>query len=90
MNQVECGRHGIACAAYVCQHLVEADGMGWCSAPPSDEDPWPNAWCEACHDAFAAEDEWNERSEAAAGLRVTLVCHHCYEQFKARCHPRIV
>lgn len=83
-GKVECSTHGDAYAAYVCTHLIDATGIDWYSGMPIDSDPWPNAWCGKCNEAFAAEGEWNEVSEQAANLQVTLLCHFCYEAIKGR------
>jgi hypothetical protein len=85
LDRVECATHGQAYATYVCEHLVRASGAEWYSAEPIDEDPWPGAWCKKCHAEFLTAGEWNEASEEAAGLKLSLLCHFCYEATKARC-----
>ncbi len=90
VERVSCQTHGEAYATFVCGHLAEGAATEWYSAEPIDADPWPSAWCDACHRAFLAEGEWNERSEAAADLRVTLICHRCYEALRARCMRHVV
>ena len=85
-DKVECDSHGAATATYICRHLVEGKGLGWYCDRPSPEQPWPDAWCDACHRAYLAEGEWNEKSEAAAdiGNNLRLICHHCYEALQGR------
>jgi hypothetical protein len=79
---VECGRHDHGHATFVCQHLSngEAEAMFW----PEDhrDTPWPDAWCERCDAVLSEEGEWNERSEAFAG--VTLRCSGCYEEIRQK------
>jgi hypothetical protein len=73
-----CATHGKSYQTFVCAHLVGARGVSWYSAPPTEDDPWPDAWCETCHAAFEDEGEWNDGSTAAAALTARLLCHHCY------------
>ena len=89
-REIDCCEHGKAIATYVCKHLVERSNSEWHSAEPDEEDPWPDAWCGKCHRHYALEGEWNDTSEHAAGTdSIKLICHHCYERFKANCtfHP---
>lgn len=39
------------------------------------------AWCAACDEVLEREGEWNDRSEAFAGIRP--VCRGCYREMKA-------
>ena len=87
-DKVECEAHGEARSTFVCKHLLGARGIGWYSAAPDATDPWPDAWCEQCHAAFESEGEWNEVSEAKTEIK--LLCHHCYESTKARCHVHYI
>ena len=83
-DRVECARHGSREATYVCQHLVSGEGTGFHYAH-DDEDPdgrWPGAWCDACERVLDAEGEWNDRSEAFAGIR--LLCDGCYQVVRER------
>jgi len=89
-DEIECANHGRAYATYVCEHLVRASGIEWYSAEPIDEDPWPGAWCKQCHTGFLIEGEWNEASEKAAGLKLSLLCHLCYEATKVRCIVHVI
>ena len=82
-KKVTCGTHGEAYEAYVCEHLIGASGLKWYSHEPSEENPWPDAWCGRCHTEFEREGEWNETSEASVNIK--LICHQCYERTKAKC-----
>ena len=82
-EKVSCDTHGEAYEAYVCKHLVGASGLTWHSHEPSEEHPWPDAWCGQCHVAFEREGEWNEKSEV--GVNIKLICHQCYERTKKSC-----
>jgi hypothetical protein len=79
-TEIECGTHGRAYAAYLCKHLLEDPQQEWICDYPSDESPWPDAWCQACDRAFQECGEWNEKNEHVLGARV--ICHLCYEAFK--------
>jgi hypothetical protein len=85
VEKVTCASHGEAYATYICEHLVGAVNVDWYSEEPNKDDLWPDAWCARCQREFAAEGEWNEKSERAAGLAIKLICHHCYEQFRSQC-----
>jgi hypothetical protein len=83
-DRVECARHGSREATYVCQHLVSGEGSG-VNYAHDEEDPdelWPGAWCAACERVLDAEGEWNDRSEAFAGIR--LLCDGCYQTVRER------
>lgn len=83
-----CASHGEAFPAYVCQHLLPGGTAEWCSSRPTPDNPWPSAWCETCHEAFAKEGEWNAKSEAEADLQVRAICHRCYEAASIRARHR--
>jgi len=82
-TKVACGERGTTTAAtYLCRHLSNGVAVGFHSFP-REGDPWPDAWCDACHARFlAAGGEWTEASEA--GLEMQLVCAYCYERFRDR------
>jgi hypothetical protein len=82
-EKFHCTTHGEANEAYVCEHLVKASGLSWCSRRPDKESPWPDAWCGKCHVAYEREGEWNEASEV--GVNIEIICHRCYERTKAEC-----
>ena len=42
----------------------------------------PDAWCDACHAALLAADDWSEDVVEGAGFKV--VCSHCYSGIRAR------
>jgi hypothetical protein len=83
-KHLECPEHGVRDATYVCQHLVSGVGSGF-HWGHDDDDPdqlWPNAWCDACERVRESEGEWNDRSEAFAGVR--LLCDGCYQTARER------
>ncbi|HEX7665404.1 MAG TPA: hypothetical protein VF407_12855, partial [Polyangiaceae bacterium] len=46
----------------------------------SDDDRWPDAWCDLCQAAFEREGEWNERNEP----NISVICTGCYETRRER------
>jgi hypothetical protein len=81
---VECSVHGTQQATFVCQHLVHSlrtgEYVGFCCAE-SGGNPRPDAWCDECEKAVQATDgEWNNESEAFAGIK--LLCGACYDRVK--------
>ena len=85
-RQVMCEMHGATLPAYVCSHLVTGEGLGFFAAEASESER-PDAWCSECEKVRIAEGgEWNDRSEAFAG--VTLICARCYDQARERNETR--
>jgi len=87
-EHISCRVHGKASAAYVCGHLTENPIQRWVCAYPSEGDPWPDAWCSRCEEAFLREGEWNEKNESGTNLKV--LCSHCYERMKGESVNRLV
>jgi len=81
-STIECDTHGPAFETYICEHLAANPFQTWFSSAPTKEDPWPDAWCSICHEAYQREGIWNERNEAY--LRIKLFCHHCYEAHRTQ------
>ena len=80
-DTIECIHHGTCHKTYVCQHLAAGTGQGFvCFENP--DNPYPDAWCDECERARMDARGWNEESEKVAGI--TLRCHRCYLETKAR------
>lgn len=83
-HYVECCEHGEQQATYVCQHIVQSlrDGQprGFWSSEASPDNPRPDSWCDECEAVVNRVGEWNDESEAFAG--VTLLCGACYDRAK--------
>lgn len=79
-RRIDCPVHGEAHAAFVCKHLCKNPLQEWFCDYPSENNPWPDAWCGACERAFQKEGEWNEKNENE--LELTLICNHCYEEIR--------
>jgi len=76
-THVTCPQHGAATATYICAHLATDPVQRWHSARASDDNRWPDAWCDQCNVNFMREGEWNDRN--FAGVELRIFCHQCYE-----------
>ncbi len=81
-NPFQCTEHGKANAAYICEHLAMNPEQQWYCDYPSEDNPWPDAWCELCDTEFQKEGEWNEKNDNF--LKIKMICNHCYELFHAK------
>ena len=80
---VQCDVHGEGERAYVCSHLAEHGvGLGFNANDPSEEDPFPDAWCDECELIRAAHDGWTDETEKL--VTVLLLCSGCYEAARIR------
>lgn len=78
---MHCNRHGQSKATFVCQHLARGRELGFYFAHDPGN-PRPNAWCRECDAVLARVGEWNDESEAFAGIM--LLCSCCYDDAKSR------
>ncbi len=78
---VGCEAHGGRASTFVCRHLAEGRGRGFHVADEDPDDPWPDAWCDACEEASRG-GEWDEAAIAFADVR--SLCSGCYEIVRAR------
>jgi hypothetical protein len=76
-DEIDCSEHGSARATYVCRCLIAQPVQRWYCDPPDADNPWPDAWCARCNQAYEREGEWNEKNDGAS--RIALLCQHCYE-----------
>jgi len=80
---VQCATHGESQHTFVCSHLAEeSHGLGFNRESPSDDDPFPDAWCDDCEVIRAAHGGWTD--EAQALVKIKLVCSGCYERTQIR------
>jgi hypothetical protein len=78
-DKIHCDTHGDSEEAYVCTHLTgEATGLGFNRDDPTEDNPFPDAWCDNCEIIRAASGGWNEESEKLASI--SLLCSGCYER----------
>ena len=47
-----CGAHGETPATFVCRHVADGVACGFHANPPAPDNPWPDAWCDLCEEAF--------------------------------------
>ena len=82
-NKMQCPTHGECQESFVCTHLLgEAVGLGFNRNEPTQEDPFPDAWCDDCEVIRAAHNGWSEQSEKLT--KVSLLCSKCYERARIR------
>lgn len=82
-DKIHCDTHGESEKAYVCTHLVgERTGLGFNRTEPTQDNPFPDAWCDNCDLIRTAHGGWNEESEKLASI--SLLCSGCYERARIR------
>ncbi len=85
-DMIECSTHGQCQATYVCSHLPgESAGLGFNRDEPTEENPFPDAWCDDCEIIREGSGGWNEQSEKLA--QIVMLCSGCYERARIR-HTR--
>jgi hypothetical protein len=86
-TEVNCEEHGKADVTFVCAHLIADPVQRWHCARASTDNPWPDAWCDQCNEAYLREGEWNENNETCVDIEI--LCHHCYEQLLGKSVARL-
>ena len=82
-NMIHCNTHGETEETFVCSHLTEGTaGLGFHRDEPSEDKPFPDAWCDDCDLIFQTHGGWND--ESAKLLTVRLLCSGCYEMARVR------
>ncbi|HEY8227308.1 MAG TPA: DUF2199 domain-containing protein [Pyrinomonadaceae bacterium] len=82
-NKIECETHGESEETFVCSHLVgNTAGLGFNRDEPSDDNRFPDAWCDDCDLIRATYGGWNEESEKLTKFQ--LLCAGCYERARIR------
>lgn len=83
---VQCDVHDYKRLAFVCQHLLHNNKVGFneafetCENMELGEDEDFQAWCDECEAVRIIEGEWNENSEKFANIKI--VCEQCYFEIK--------
>jgi len=80
-DQITCDVHGSASPAFVCAHLAANPVQRWHCDDPTDENPWPDAWCDRCNDVYLRDGEWNDDNSREIELKI--LCHRCYEDARS-------
>jgi hypothetical protein len=84
-GEITCSEHGSTAAAFVCSHMWAAYRAGKppemvCQAAVS-EDPFPDAWCEACESEFQEKyDSLTDGFSPSGGL--VALCTDCYTKLR--------
>ena len=81
-QRISCTHHENGYATYICEHLLANPEQMWFSDDPSETNRWPDAWCTACDTVFMEEKQWDGKNESKQ--KITVICHHCYEDMRAR------
>jgi hypothetical protein len=82
-DSIHCATHGETAKAYVCTHLPgESYGLGFERDEPSEEDPWPDAWCDACESLRLSHNGWDNVPEDLCNF--VVLCSGCYERARIR------
>ena len=82
-DTIQCDTHGESQRAYVCTHLAAAGaGLGFNRNEPTEEEPFPDAWCDDCEIIREAAGGWDEETEKLAQIK--LLCAECYETARIR------
>ncbi len=81
---VQCDTHGERAETFVCRHLIGDDvvGRGFNRNEPTEDNPFPDAWCDDCELIRATHDGWNEESEKLT--QISLLCSGCYNRARIR------
>lgn len=80
---IHCHEHGECEMGYLCKHLSkQTAGLGFNRAEPTEEEPFPDAWCDDCNLIYEAHDGWTD--EAQKLCEISLVCAACYERARIR------
>jgi hypothetical protein len=79
-DKIHCGIHGEVNETFVCEHLLDGQsaGLGFNRNAPTEDDPYPDAWCNDCEIIRAAHDGWNDVSEKLT--KISLLCAGCYRR----------
>ena len=82
-DKIHCEIHGENQSTYVCSHLVgDAAGLGFNSDEPTEDNPFPDAWCDNCELIRAATGDWDDESQEL--VKISLLCSRCYERARIR------
>jgi len=78
-NELQCEIHGTRHETYLCTHLVgETAGVGFNRIQPTEDNPFPDAFCDDCEIILTAHGGWTEESEKL--MSISLACSDCYQQ----------
>jgi hypothetical protein len=89
LDIVQCDLHGETPQTFVCTHLKdESYGLGFNREEPSDANPYPDAWCDACEVVRLENNGWDNTPDEL--FKIVLLCAECYERSRIRnTHPSV-
>lgn len=80
---IYCDYHGESEATFVCSHLAEGSaGIGFNRDEPTEDEPFPDAFCDDCNLILEAHQGWTEETEKLIEIR--LLCSRCYAVCRIR------
>lgn len=80
---VHCDTHGETQQTFVCDHLAgHSTGLGFNTDALTEENPFPDAWCDDCEIIREAHGGWNDESEKLT--EIVLLCSGCYQRSRIR------
>lgn len=78
-DTVQCNVHGETPQTFVCVHLDgDSAGLGFNREVPTEENPYPDAWCDECEKIREAHGGWDDVPEGQC--KISLLCARCYER----------
>lgn len=67
----------------MCSHLIgDSVALGFHCEEATAENPFPDAWCDACDVIYRAHGGWNETTEKL--IKISLLCSGCYARARIR------
>ena len=80
-DSIECPTHGPSPETYICEHLAQNGRQRWHCAYPTEDNPWPDAWCDLCNAEYLKHGEWNDENNGS--IKIKMLCSACYEDRRA-------
>jgi hypothetical protein len=80
-DSIECPTHGPSRETYICEHLAQNGRQRWHCAYPTEDNPWPDAWCDLCNAEYLKHGEWNDENNGS--IKIKMLCSACYEDRRA-------
>jgi hypothetical protein len=81
-NYIDCAQHGRQRSCALCSHLIHAAGLGFNTDDPTNENPFPDAFCDFCQAVLEEENGWTERAKEL--VPCSIVCGQCYLDIRLR------
>ena len=73
-DSIQCATHGTSGKTFVCTHLLgETAGLGSNRNDRTNDNPFPDAWCDNCELIRATHEGWNDESQTLVKNLATLL-----------------